>query len=80
MLEDINCMRTIRKHFLEKGLRPPSIRENSKWTNISLRIPKEMIMTIDEIVKDKPGFNRTTWILQALQAELKREERERGMD
>ncbi len=50
-------------------------RENrvmKKLKMISLNVPIEMLAQIDQKTKDQAGFNRTTWILQALQKELEK--------
>lgn len=39
--------------------------------NICLRIPKEMLDRIDINTKNSKGYSRTTWVLQALDRQLK---------
>lgn len=46
--------------------------ELKKWTNINLRIALEMLKEIDAMVDKNVGMTRTSWILQTLQKELKR--------
>jgi aspartate oxidase len=46
--------------------------ELKKWTNINLRIALEMLKEIDAMVNKNVGMTRTSWILQTLQKELKR--------
>ena len=41
------------------------------YKNICLRLPKEMLDKIDISVKNNRGYSRTTWVLQALDYQLK---------
>lgn len=41
------------------------------WKNINLRIPTEMLKSIDLAVSKSVGISRTGWILQAIHKELK---------
>jgi hypothetical protein len=60
-----------RQRFIEKGGSVvASTKHESEWTTICLRIPKQMLANIDVLVKEKPGFTRTTWILQTFQEKL----------
>lgn len=43
-----------------------------EWEKIQLRIKKEAIITIDEIVGKTMGLTRTGWILQAIEEKFKR--------
>lgn len=45
-----------------------------EWERIMLRIKKEKITMIDEIVKNTMGLTRTGWILQAIEEKLKNSE------
>lgn len=60
--------------LIDKGaaVKGDSKNENKKWANINLRIRKEMLNEIDEILSNQFGFTRTSWIVQALQKEIKR--------
>ena len=42
-----------------------------EWDRIVIRIKKEAIKTIDEIVASTMGLTRTGWILQAIEEKLK---------
>lgn len=44
---------------------------DKNYKMISLRIPKEMLDRIDINAKNTRGYNRTTWILQAMDQHLK---------
>ena len=47
-----------------------------KWTNLNLRITKDILDTIDAILENRIGISRTGWILEAIQEKLKRTELE----
>ncbi len=61
-----------REEFIEKGSEAVEARTSAKWTTICLRIPKDMVRSIDSLVEEKPGFSRTTWILQTLHKKLEK--------
>jgi predicted DNA-binding protein len=63
-------MESQRKRFIEKGGSTASSKDTSEHMNICLRIPKNMVQQIDSLVKEKAGYSRTTWILQAIQKQL----------
>lgn len=60
-----------RKKFIEKGGSASTSQDKTEWMNICLRIQKNMVQEIDSLVKEKAGYTRTTWILQAIQKQLK---------
>ena len=66
-------MESERKRFIEKGGSAASGKDASEYMNICLRIPKNMVQQIDSLVKEKAGYSRTTWILQAIQKGLREE-------
>lgn len=43
-----------------------------EWTRIVIRIKKEAVMQIDELIGDTMGLTRTGWILQAIEEKLKK--------
>lgn len=45
-------------------------KKQKNFVVISLRLPQDMLLKIDERVENSIGLNRTGWILQALQKEL----------
>lgn len=47
--------------------------EITQWQTISLRIPQEMLKTVDHRVKERAALTRTAWILEAIQQKLKAE-------
>lgn len=47
-----------------------------KSTHINLRIPKNMLNQVDEVMKKRVGISRIGWILEAIQEKLKRIENE----
>ena len=55
--------------FIAKGAEVK--KEKKLWTKICLRIPSAMLDQIDEKVDKKIGFNRTSWILSALEKQMK---------
>ncbi len=59
-----------RKRFIEKGGSVPETKDKGDWTNICLRIPKKMVIEIDNVVQENVGINRTGWILQTLKEKL----------
>lgn len=60
--------------LIDKGaaVKGESKSDDKKWTNINLRIRKEIVDEINAILKSEFGFNRTSWIVQAIQKEIKR--------
>ncbi len=47
-------------------------KEKNKWMYINLRIPIEMVINIDEKVKDRIGMTRTGWILECINEKIKK--------
>jgi TPP-dependent indolepyruvate ferredoxin oxidoreductase alpha subunit len=47
------------------------IQKSEEWTNINIRISKDMLSEIDESVKARVGITRTGWILETLYERLK---------
>ena len=48
--------------------------ENTKeWKNFAIRIRKDLLSRIDEILEGRIGITKTAWILEAIQEKLKRE-------
>lgn len=43
-----------------------------KSTHINLRIPKDMLRKIDEVMKKRVGISRIGWILEAIQEKIER--------
>jgi hypothetical protein len=46
------------------------IQKSEEWTNINIRITKEMLKKIDHTVKKRVGITRTGWILETLYERL----------
>jgi hypothetical protein len=68
-------LETERRRFIEKGgsvSNDIEHKQRKQWTCISLRFPKEMLIEIDEMLKDRVGITRTGWILQTLQEKLEK--------
>lgn len=61
-----------KNRFIKRGGSVNS--ENDKWTNICLRIPKEMVIDIDMIIEQSIGITRTGWILRTLQEKLRKDQ------
>ena len=72
----------LRKEILNKGAevcadKIPLIEtsiEKKEWSFMTLRIPKELIGKVDEIIKKDPPHSRTSWIINAVRKRLKDEE------
>lgn len=47
--------------------------KSKKRKPILIRVPEDWLEKIDKLVEGKCGMNRTTWILQAAEKELRRE-------
>ena len=60
--------------FIEKGGWVSKEKEKEKFFVMTLRMPASMCEEIDAIVKEKAGYNRTTWILRTIQKQLKIEQ------
>lgn len=65
-----------RKAFIDKGGRVASESNDPEWMFINLRIPRNMVNKIEEIINtERIGMTRTGWILEAIQEKLKKEEK-----
>lgn len=62
-----------RKRVIEKGGSMANEKKKMQWKNICLRMPKDMVSTIDKIVESQVGITRTGWVLQALQEKLNKD-------
>jgi hypothetical protein len=63
-----------RKSFIENASYC-STEKKDTWKMINIRITSQMIDEIDEIIQtERIGMNRTSWILEAIQEKLKRDE------
>ena len=58
--------------FIEKGA-DVKAKKGSKFKNVLVRIPTEILEEISFLIKMKPELNRTLWIIEALREKLKRE-------
>jgi hypothetical protein len=58
--------------FIDKGADVKTKKE-SKFKNVLVRIPSEILEEISNLIKIKPELNRTLWIIEALREKLKRE-------
>ena len=45
--------------------------EKKKWTFINVRIPTEMLQSVDNVVSNRVGITRTGWILESIHEKLK---------
>lgn len=59
--------------LISKGspVKEDQIKETTKWTNINLRMPSEMLKEIDNVVKDRIGMSRNAWLLEAISDKIK---------
>lgn len=46
-------------------------REKKEWTFMTLRIPTELVLKVDELIKKDPPHSRTSWIINAVRKRLK---------
>lgn len=46
--------------------------QKKKWTNFTLRIPKDLLEQIDSVLDSRIGISKTGWILEAIQEKLHR--------
>lgn len=45
-----------------------------KWSYVNLRLPTQLLNSVDEALGDCVGISRNGWILQAIHEKLKRKE------
>lgn len=64
---DIDALISKGAHVIEDNKREDS---KKKSTHINLRIPKDMLKHIDEVMKKRVGISRIGWILEAIQEKL----------
>ncbi len=57
--------------LINKGAALKSENDEKKWKFINLRIQDEMLVEIDEVLKNEVGLSRTGWILRVIHKELK---------
>jgi metal-responsive CopG/Arc/MetJ family transcriptional regulator len=46
-----------------------------EWKTISLRVPTDILTSVDNRVKKRAALTRTAWILEAIQQKLKAEDK-----
>ncbi len=72
----------LRKEILNKGAEVCADKislierslEKQEWSFMTLRIPKDLITRVDEIIKKDPPHSRTSWIINAVRKRLKDED------
>lgn len=65
----------IEKYLEKGGLVPSDIEKKEKWTRMLLRIRTDALIDIDKLISNRMGITRTSWILEAIQEKIKREEK-----
>jgi hypothetical protein len=63
----------MRNKIIEKGASVAADQDLKEWINISLRITRELIGTIDSGLNTRVGISRNAWILEAIQEKIRRE-------
>ncbi len=59
--------------FIEKGGSVTKDEEKKESFIMTLKMPMWMKDQIDTLIKEKAGYSRTSWILQAIQKELEKQ-------
>lgn len=69
-----------REKFISNAERKEPKEKKYQWVKMLLRVRDDFVKHIDEQIKDKIGATRTSWILEAIQEKMRRENKRKEND